>query len=205
MTDYAHTSTAERNRAVKARTIAAWCWDRGVTDTELAGLDARLIAKIGRAAGTNAPSGETALLAVKLLGDKAEWALDHPGHPAAASGGLDRPDWLPAPAPSLTVVPDPAPAPDVYVSPRGWDALVALGPLARTDAPCHVCRSAPVVLTPTASHCADHPPQPGQWGHALNWEPRPVARACLAGACWCGRCAHYPKPPRRRDHLGVVA
>lgn len=209
--DFAHTPVANENRQVKARAIAAWCWDRGVGAGELAGYDPKVLGKIGRAAGVAAPSPETASVAVDLLDTKEEWAERHPDAPAAARAGLDRPDWLPAPRPVLVSVPTLPPVAE-YVKPRGWDALAALGPLPREhDAPCHVCGAAPVVITLAHAHCAEHPPQPptgdrpGQWGWGLNWTPTHATGKCPAGVCWCGRCGQCPKPARRRDHVGAVA
>lgn len=77
--------------------------------------------------------------------------------------------------------------------PRGWDALVALGPL-DPPRPCRWCGEPAVVGTLNGWRCAEHPPVRGDvrgdWGWGLDWTPKP-GRSCPATGCWCGRCDRY--------------
>lgn len=84
----------------------------------------------------------------------------------------------------------PAPAVEV-IYPRGWDALVALGPIGRRDARCSECRGPAVGFTRRNDReewrCANHPPQPGEWGARLDWTPRGTTCQCAVMRCYCGR------------------
>jgi hypothetical protein len=84
MTDYAHTDHAAQGRAEKARRLAAYLWQRGITGAELPAIPAATRRKLARAAGTNPPSTEeTWTLVARLLDEKDTWAARHPNHPAA--------------------------------------------------------------------------------------------------------------------------
>ena len=212
--DYAHNPVADANRSEKARALARWCWEHGITADELRDGDDRHVNKAARLAQINAPSPETVAAAAATLEAKEAWAAAHPTAPGADPGMLGRPDWWPPAGarPALTVVPD-LPADDAaeWVKPRGWDALAALGPINRPDAPCTECGAAPVVLTPKASHCAAHPPQPGRpghWGAHLNWTPDASTGKCATygrQSCYCGRCQHHPRPESARGASLAVA
>lgn len=83
--DWVHTPAADAARAVKARRIAAWCWDHGVTTVDVRWAPARVLAAAARAADVNPPSTqETWARVIDLLAQKTAWAASHPGHPAAA-------------------------------------------------------------------------------------------------------------------------
>ncbi|NKY87151.1 hypothetical protein [Nocardia veterana] len=84
MADYAHTDHASKGRAEKARRLAAYLWQRGITGAELAEIPAATRRKLARAADTNPPStGETWDQVARLLDEKDAWAARHPNHPAA--------------------------------------------------------------------------------------------------------------------------
>ncbi|WP_280182662.1 hypothetical protein [Nocardia cyriacigeorgica] len=90
MADYAHSDAAARSRAEKARRLAGFLWDRGITGTELLAMPAALRRKLARAAQTNPPStGETWESVARLLDEKDVWAARHPDHPAAGGGPHD--------------------------------------------------------------------------------------------------------------------
>ncbi|MEV0293886.1 hypothetical protein [Nocardia sp. NPDC050710] len=90
MADYAHTDASVSRRAEKARRVAAYLWDRGVTAAELGDLPAAVRRKLARAAGINPPStDETWSVVARLLDDKDAWAARHPDHPAARRGHTD--------------------------------------------------------------------------------------------------------------------
>lgn len=183
MTDYAHNPVADANRREKARTLAAWCWDHHVTAVELDHLDRFTLNRVAREAGVNPPStGETWQVVAAMLTAKTAWAAEHPDHPKAKRAG-ERPEW---------VRPAPPEYPEGTHVPKGWDTVVALGPLTRTDAVCSTCGAPPVVLTCQNGHCALHPPQPGQWGAHLDWTVKDGP--CLPTRCYCGRCPSYKVP-----------
>lgn len=84
MTDYAHSDSAARSRAEKARRLAAYIWDLGITGAELLELTPAVRRKLARAAEQNPPStDETWATVARLLEDKDAWAARHPGHDAA--------------------------------------------------------------------------------------------------------------------------
>lgn len=81
------------------------------------------------------------------------------------------------------------------VLPKGWAALVALGPVDPPQ-PCTVpgpdgpCGAPAVTRTMGATgsdvwRCAVHPPAPGEWGHGLDHTPSVCRRPAR---CYCGRC-----------------
>ncbi|MFI9504792.1 hypothetical protein [Nocardia sp. NPDC052566] len=99
MADYAHGDFATRSRAEKARRLAAFIWDRGITGAELTAMPAAQRRKLARAADTNPPSTDETWVAVaRLLEEKDAWAARHPDHPAArrAHGG-DKLMWVKPP------------------------------------------------------------------------------------------------------------
>ncbi|MFD6157419.1 hypothetical protein ACFWF7_20940 [Nocardia sp. NPDC060256] len=84
MTDYAHSDTAAKSRAEKARRLASYLWHLGVTGPELLAMPAATRRKLARAADTNPPSTEETWVTVAdLLAEKDDWAARHPDHPAA--------------------------------------------------------------------------------------------------------------------------
>ncbi|RMI32621.1 hypothetical protein [Nocardia stercoris] len=90
MTDYAHTDHAAQGRADKARRLAAYVWQRGITGAELLALAPAVRRKLARAADTNPPStDETWIATAALLDEKDAWAVRHPGHPAAVREHTD--------------------------------------------------------------------------------------------------------------------
>ncbi|WP_225731742.1 MULTISPECIES: hypothetical protein [unclassified Nocardia] len=90
MADYSHGDFANRSRADKARRLATYVWERGITGAELTGLPAAVLRKLARAAGTNPPSTDETWQAVaQLLDEKDVWAARHPDHPAAQRHHLD--------------------------------------------------------------------------------------------------------------------
>jgi len=90
MADYAHTDVAAKGRAEKARRLAAYIWQRGITGAELLALPDSTRRKLARAADTNPPStGETWSLAAQLLDEKDIWAARNPNHRAAQRSNTD--------------------------------------------------------------------------------------------------------------------
>jgi hypothetical protein len=90
MADYAHTDIAAKGRAEKARRLAAYIWERGITGAELLALPDPTRRKLARAADTNPPStDETWTLAAHLLDEKDAWAVRNPNHPAAQRSSAD--------------------------------------------------------------------------------------------------------------------
>ncbi len=90
MADYAHSDFAAKGRAEKARRLAAYIWQRGITGAELLALPAAARRKLARAADTNPPStDETWSVAGQLLDEKDAWAARNPDHPAAQRDHLD--------------------------------------------------------------------------------------------------------------------
>ena len=70
--------------------------------------------------------------------------------------------------------------------PTGWPALGRLEPL---DVTCHACPQPALVITPafgqtTLARCLGHPPTADDWGHTLDWTPRPCNRPLR---CYCFR------------------
>ncbi|QIS18283.1 hypothetical protein [Nocardia terpenica] len=90
MTDYAHTDSAEKGRADKARRLAAYLWPRGITAPELLALPPTTRRKLARAAAINPPgTDETWTQVAHLLDKKDAWATRNPNHPAAQRNHLD--------------------------------------------------------------------------------------------------------------------
>lgn len=88
--------------------------------------------------------------------------------------------------------------PTATTFPHGWTQLIALGPLPRHQhAGCQLCLNPAIVIDLSGPRCADHPPQPGQWGATLNWAPPDTPRPCLPARCYCGRrCTPEANPWR---------
>lgn len=81
MTDFAHTTAAERARQDKAKTLARWCYARGISAGVLE-LDPVLLRSIARRAGVNPPRQVGAVsptwqLVVDLLAARAQWDHEH--------------------------------------------------------------------------------------------------------------------------------
>ncbi|WP_280235641.1 hypothetical protein [Nocardia cyriacigeorgica] len=90
MADYAHSDAAARSRAEKARLLAGFLWERGITSAELLAMPAATRRKLARAAQTNPPStDETWQSVAGLLDEKDAWARRHPDHPAARRSHRD--------------------------------------------------------------------------------------------------------------------
>lgn len=90
MADYAHTDHASKGRAEKARRLAAYLWQRGISGAEVATIPAATRRKLARAADTNPPStDETWALVARLLDEKDGWATRNPNHPAAQRDHTD--------------------------------------------------------------------------------------------------------------------
>lgn len=81
--DFAHTRTAQEQRAAKARTLARWCYDRGLIDSRILEADPKLRRQAARSASVVPPHeepgqpGETWRLTVELLARKLEWDRAH--------------------------------------------------------------------------------------------------------------------------------
>lgn len=95
--DHAHTDRAEANRLVKARKVAAWCWQRAITAADLDRLDAGQLAAIAGQARVPAPgAGSTTWHHVKVALERMTvWAAGHPDDPRARQeyAGL-RATWI---------------------------------------------------------------------------------------------------------------
>ena len=83
--DFAHTAQAQRQRQRKAKTLARWCYTRGL-GPEVATAEEPLLRAIARAAGVAPPHrrnghSPTWDLVADLLRARAEW--DHVHHIAA--------------------------------------------------------------------------------------------------------------------------
>lgn len=201
--DWAHTATAERSRVRKARRVARWLYDQGITAAQVPATPPGVLRAWARAAGCVPPSTpQTWVATLTALQALQSWAEANPGHPAAArrrdttehleggsSTGAD-----PGLAAVLTLHPNPAPARGA--APKGWGELAVLSALARPDARCATCRAPALTAIPArgARHewrCAAHPPTPGQWGHHLDWTPTPAhpyTHPDRAHRCYDPRC-----------------
>ncbi|UGT41537.1 hypothetical protein LTV02_37365 [Nocardia yamanashiensis] len=84
MADYAHSDHASRSREDKARRLAAYVWQRGITGGELLDLPMAQRRKLARAADANPPStDETWQVVARMLAEKDAWAERNPAHPGA--------------------------------------------------------------------------------------------------------------------------
>lgn len=139
----------------------------------------------------------------KWLGDLAEHEPLHGDGQNRPETGTDAPEeplatvhQLPERAPEPGITPDgQIPSETASILPRGWAERVALGPIPRFDAKCRRCGAAAVAHTRVNDseewRCADHPPQPGEWGASLNWTPRGPVCLCAPNRCYCGRGTHF--------------
>ncbi|NLU84647.1 hypothetical protein [Rhodococcus sp. HNM0569] len=83
--DFAHSDAATRRRQEKARALARFAWDRGISSTELLALPDATLRALARAADANPPSTrETWQQVAALLDVKDDWAARNPEHAAAA-------------------------------------------------------------------------------------------------------------------------
>lgn len=102
--DYAGDAVAVQNRAGKAKALAAWCWDRGITAADVGAWDARIRSRAARSAGVNPPSCRDGRWATwedaqALLEEMTGWAARRPDHPRAVQPLLaERAEWVPAPS-----------------------------------------------------------------------------------------------------------
>lgn len=201
--DYAHTREAETNRIVKARMIARHAYDHSVPVEDLIAAlhhgDNAQLARIARAAGVTVPGTlATWQAAIDALTALEEWAAGNPSHAKAArTPKTDTAEPVDDLAPVLTLT---RPVGVAASDPRGWAALAALGPVARPDARCATCRapaitSVRVIDGPDQWRCKDHPPAPGEWGHTLDWTPRPVEHLRFhpdaRHRCYDARCPKF--------------
>lgn len=212
MTDYAHTRGAEHNRVLKARQLARWLWERDLSYDDVLAADDTRRRQWARAAKVSPPSTMDTWEAVRgTLAAAVEFARVNPDHPAAQRPHAgERATWLghvPEPTSDAPVVHKPVdsarvgnptvvavePSPQVAF-PRGWEALAALGPVGRLDAKCSRCRKPAITAVrydgAAEWRCAGHPPQPGEWGAALDWTPR-ASGGCAPSRCYCSRCPEF--------------
>lgn len=82
--DYAHTPTATEKRRVKAKTLARWCYHRGVTAAALTSADSATRRRVAQRAGVLPPRecpgsalAETWRLVVELLAQRHMWDEAH--------------------------------------------------------------------------------------------------------------------------------
>jgi hypothetical protein len=82
---WGHTDVAERNRLAKARRIAAWCWDRAITASDLDTCTPEQMHAIAGQAHVNPPGqGSTTWHHTKILLERmAAWSAQHPDHQRA--------------------------------------------------------------------------------------------------------------------------
>lgn len=106
--DWARTATADTNRLAKARTLAAWCWQHGITAADVDRWDQKTRNRAARTTAVNPPTpgSQTWQIVTGLLHRMAAWAARHPSDPRATQHHAGaRPDWTreASPAPSPTV------------------------------------------------------------------------------------------------------
>ena len=209
--DYANNGVATRDREVKARKIALWCWVHGVGPARVAELGEALRRRVARAAEVNPPSTwDTWAVVVRKL----EHAEKDPSR-LPPFGGEAGPEWLTtetgiakknssASPKRETGCDAPAAAGEWGPGPSGWDLLVASGRILGHGRGCSVpgCTADAVAATVTEYRCAAHPPRQGEWGHRLDWSPKDLA--CAPSRCYCGSCpshrlAPVPSVPTPRD------
>lgn len=94
--DFGHTEQAQARRAEKVRALAAYCWDRALTSTDLRAMTDGTRRRLARAADVHAPSSwETWGRVCEALDDKDAWATRNPGHLAATRPRpLGRSQWV---------------------------------------------------------------------------------------------------------------
>lgn len=81
--DYAHTEYAARNRYDKAKALAKWLWEQGVTAAQLDLWTDDEWARACRAGVGRPASDETRLVVYGLMIVKEAWASAHRSDPAA--------------------------------------------------------------------------------------------------------------------------
>lgn len=140
------------------------------------------------------------------------------GGPGAALGGSPEPGGIPVlvsdggeltaygDALERSVAAHPAGrAREGMLLPKGWAVLAeANAPLGHGRV-CGIkgCGTPAIAALLTTYRCAVHPPQPGEWGHRLDWTPRTTG-TCSPTRCYCGACPAYrlapvPSVPTPRD------
>lgn len=193
--DYAHTRGAEYNRVKKARTLARWLWDRGVTPEDVHAAAPATRRGWAQQAGVTPPrTDETWLAAAAAIDVLEQWAVDNPDHPKA------KPAHLPPPADPDSHVP-PAP-PGSW--PKGWASLADAAPITRFGAVCARCDQPPVTVVHCLNgdqwRCINHPPLPGEWGAELDWSLGPVDDLRFhpdhPHRCYSARCPHFTPTTR---------
>jgi hypothetical protein len=214
--DPADDASARANRAGKVEVLTAWCQARGLGPGTVAGWDEVTRRRAARAARVNPPRAtsptwgmvidqlaEPTALADDARDEHQQWCTGcdapalHPGRPKPPAPELD------SPAANAThpALPGSLPAaPDFGSTPKGWSALVALGPVT-PPRPCTVpgpagsC-GAPAVIRMMGGggadvwRCASHPPAGDEWGHGLDFSPADCLHPIR---CYCGRCHLDPR------------
>lgn len=94
--DWSHTENAIDRRAVKAKVMARYCWDRGLGADDLETLDAKTLVALARAAEVNPPSSDETWAVVRdLLRQMDDWAAGHAGDTRAVrSNPSERRRWI---------------------------------------------------------------------------------------------------------------
>ena len=82
--DWKNNPNAARNRLDKAKAIAAWCWNQGLTWEHLEYSTDTEWSRIARHAVSRTASDQTRLLVQSHLLIKEAWAAANPDHPQAA-------------------------------------------------------------------------------------------------------------------------
>jgi hypothetical protein len=78
VTDYAHNPHAARDRLEKAKAIARWLWDRGVTAAQLDAYTDAEWSRVSRLAADRSASDHTRLVTYGLMIVKEAWAAANP-------------------------------------------------------------------------------------------------------------------------------
>lgn len=105
--DFGHTEQAHARRETKVRTLASFCWDRGISPADLRAMTDATRRRIARAADVHPPSSwETWGMVCDALDAKDAWAARNPDHPGAVRARpLGRAQWVesePPPPPEQT-------------------------------------------------------------------------------------------------------
>ena len=197
--DYANNGVAVKDREVKARKIALWCWTHGVAPERVGELDDALRRRVARSAGVNPPSTwDTWAVVVRKL----EHAESDPSR-LPVFGVEQSPEWLTTETDPAKKISSATPkrehgcegvaaADGAVWAPLGWAELVASGRILGHGRGCTAvdgCTADAVAATMTKYRCAGHPPQPGEWGANFDWAPTDLR--CAPGRCYCGACPSH--------------